>query len=130
MKCGGKKIFASGTEFYDDSDVLGAADFRLNTTHQWVVSNVGSHPSNPNSSHYIVTTNAEILGTSEPELYKTARVSPSSLRYYAVGLVNGKYTVNLHFAEIVISDNSSSWKGLGKRLFDIYIQVPLSSPSL
>ncbi|XP_020089700.1 probable LRR receptor-like serine/threonine-protein kinase At1g56140 isoform X1 [Ananas comosus] len=122
VKCGGKKIFASGTEFYEDSDVLGAADFRLNTTHQWVVSNVGSHPSNPNSSHYIVTTNAEILGTSEPELYKTARVSPSSLRYYAVGLVNGKYTVNLHFAEIVISDNSSSWKGLGKRLFDIYIQ--------
>nr|POF05791.1 putative lrr receptor-like serine/threonine-protein kinase [Quercus suber] len=35
--------------------------------------------------------------------------------------MNGKYNVELHFAEITM-DDSQSWKGLGRRLFDIYIQ--------
>ncbi|CAI0416649.1 unnamed protein product [Linum tenue] len=34
---------------------------------------------------------------------------------------NGKYTVELHFAEIEMGD-PYSWRGLGRRLFDVYIQ--------
>jgi hypothetical protein len=75
---------------------------------------VGSDPFNK-SSGIVNTTN--ILETNMAELYKTARTSTSSLWYYVVGLANGKYTVQLFFAEIVITDGS------GRRLFDIDIQV-------
>jgi hypothetical protein len=49
-------------------------------------------------------------------------MSPSSLRYFGVGLVNGDYVVTLQFAEIVFVD-TQTWDSLGKRVFDIYIQV-------
>ena len=56
------------------------------------------------------------------ELYKSARISPISLTYYAYCMSNGNYTVSLHFAEIEFSDDKT-YKSLGRRLFDIYIQV-------
>ena len=56
------------------------------------------------------------------ELFHTARLSASSLRYYGLGLQNGNYTVTLQFAETAFVDNKT-WKSLGKRVFDIYIQV-------
>lgn len=123
VNCGGpKQASASGIDFYDDSQILGAASLYPSTEYRWVVSNIGSYLSNPNGPTYIETTDSQILGTLESELYKTARISPSSLRYYGLGLRNGVYNVELHFAEIVM-DDSKSWKGLGRRIFDIYIQV-------
>jgi hypothetical protein len=56
------------------------------------------------------------------ELYMNARLSPISLTYYLRCLENGKYTVRLHFAEIVIRGNRSFYS-LGRRVFDVYIQV-------
>jgi hypothetical protein len=56
------------------------------------------------------------------ELYMNARLSPISLTYYLWCLANGKYTVRLHFAEIVIRGNRS-FSSLGRRIFDVYIQV-------
>lgn len=67
-------------------------------------------------------TDSQITNTLDSELYKTARIAPSSLRYYGLGLDSGKYEVKLHFAEIQM-DDSHSWKGLGRRVFDVYIQV-------
>ena len=124
IKCGGKELVSSsGIDFSDDSEALGPASFYMGTKKQWAVSNTGFFLSNPSGPHYIETTGSQILGTLDSEIYKTARISPSSLRYYVLGLDNGKYTVDLHFAEIVMDDDSLSWKGLGRRLFDIYIQV-------
>jgi hypothetical protein len=57
-----------------------------------------------------------------PELYMKARISPLSLTYYAFCLENGNYTVNLHFAEIEFT-NDTTYYSLGRRIFDIYIQV-------
>lgn len=57
-------------------------------------------------------------------LYRTARVSPSSLTYYGLCLGNGNYTLHLHFAEIIFTDDKTLYS-LGKRLFDIYVQVCL-----
>ncbi|KAK1316854.1 putative LRR receptor-like serine/threonine-protein kinase [Acorus calamus] len=123
VNCGGtEQTSSSGIDYYDDSENLEAASFYISSQQKWSISNTGIYISNPNGSRYIATTDSQILGTLESELYKTARVSPSSLRYYAVGLKNGKYAVELHFAEIVMSDSRSSWKGLGKRLFNVYIQ--------
>ena len=56
------------------------------------------------------------------ELYTIARISPISLTYYGYFLGNGNYTVNLHFAEIMFTDDNTS-SSLGRRLFDVYIQV-------
>nr|XP_028958942.1 probable LRR receptor-like serine/threonine-protein kinase At1g07650 [Malus domestica] len=58
------------------------------------------------------------------ELYKTARLSPLSLTYYARCLAYGNYTVKLHFAEIVLRDNRSYY-GVGRRIFNVYIQEKL-----
>ncbi|XP_058112420.1 probable LRR receptor-like serine/threonine-protein kinase At1g56130 isoform X1 [Magnolia sinica] len=122
VNCGGtEQTSASGIDFYDDSEILGPSSLYTSSQHQWAVSNTGFYISNPNGPQYIAMTDSQILGTLESELYKTARISPSSLRYYGLGLKNGKYIVELHFAEIVM-DDSESWKGLGRRIFDVYIQ--------
>jgi hypothetical protein len=54
--------------------------------------------------------------------YQTARLAPQSLKYYALCLPNGKYKVQLHFAEIMYS-NDQTYRSLGRRIFDISIQV-------
>ncbi|KAG2609677.1 probable LRR receptor-like serine/threonine-protein kinase At1g56130 isoform X1 [Panicum virgatum] len=114
INCGGKETSYSDrmpTVFSEDSTDLGGAGFHVNTTSHWVVSHVGSDPFS--KSPGIVQ---DILDTDMLELYKTARTSTGALRYYVVGLANGKYTVQLFFAEIVIVD------GPGRRVFDIDIQ--------
>ncbi|GLT54427.1 hypothetical protein SLA2020_276260 [Shorea laevis] len=59
--------------------------------------------------------------TLDSELFQTARLSASSLRYYGLGLENGNYTVSLQFVETAFPD-TSTWQSLGRRVFDIYIQ--------
>jgi hypothetical protein len=56
------------------------------------------------------------------ELFQTARMSPSSLRYYGIGLENGNYTIELQFGEFAYPD-SPTWQSTGRRVFDIYLQV-------
>ena len=58
----------------------------------------------------------------DSQLYTNARLAPVSLTYYGRCLANGNYTVTLHFAEIIFRDNRS-YESLGKRAFDIYVQV-------
>ncbi|KAL5716581.1 hypothetical protein ACHQM5_018251 [Ranunculus cassubicifolius] len=58
------------------------------------------------------------------ELYTTARLTPLSLTYYGFCLINGNYTVNLHFAEIMFT-NDNTYRSLGRRIFDVYIQGKL-----
>ncbi|XP_041022740.1 probable LRR receptor-like serine/threonine-protein kinase At1g56140 [Juglans microcarpa x Juglans regia] len=123
IKCGGtEQISSTGIKYDDDSENLGAASMYTSSNDQWVVSNTGFFISNPSGPQYIAKTDSQITETLDSELYKTARISPSSLRYYGLGLKNGKYIVELHFAEITMDDDTQSWKGLGRRLFDIYIQ--------
>ncbi|KAI3729334.1 hypothetical protein L6452_17990 [Arctium lappa] len=65
----------------------------------------------------------EVLG--QPNVYslfQTARLSAGSLRYYGLGLENGNYTVSLQFAELQI-ENGPTWRSLGRRVFDIYLQI-------
>jgi Malectin domain len=51
-------------------------------------------------------------------------MSASSLRYYGFGLENGNYTVKLQFAETGFPNPLPyKWESLGRRIFDIYIQV-------
>lgn len=76
------------------------------------------------SDNYIRTNTSTLSKVSavDWELYRTARVSPLSLTYYGLCLGNGNYTIRLHFVEIIFK-NDSTFNSLGKRIFDIYIQV-------
>lgn len=117
VNCGGKELSLSGIDFFSDTTPLGMADFYISSNHRWAVSSSQSFISKSNGSNFIVNTDEPM-----PKLYQTARISTRSLRYYVVGLQNGTYKVELFFAEIVM-DDTPSWTGLGRRIFNIYIQV-------
>ncbi|KAK4594660.1 hypothetical protein RGQ29_018378 [Quercus rubra] len=121
IKCGGPPITSSNGIMYErDNETLGPATYYVVDTNRWAVSNVG-YFSGTNSPLYTSSSSSQFTNTLDSELFQTARLSASSLRYYGLGLENGNYTVSLQFAEIAFV-NSDSWKSLGRRIFDIYIQ--------
>ncbi|CAH8342648.1 unnamed protein product [Eruca vesicaria subsp. sativa] len=114
INCGGPQMRSFRGEVFEKEDEdLGTASFVVSDVQRWAVSSVGFYAEASN--------NVWIINTLNAELYKSARHSSSSLRYYGLGLENGGYTVTLQFAEIVITD-PYSWKGLGTRRFDIFVQ--------
>ncbi|KAJ8751922.1 hypothetical protein K2173_000668 [Erythroxylum novogranatense] len=120
IKCGGPQITSStGTAYEMDNETLGAATYHVTDTNRWAVSNVG-YFTGSNNPQYTASSSSQFTSL-DSELFQTARVSASSLRYYGLGLENGNYTVTLQFAEIVIEDGNT-WKSLGKRVFDVYVQ--------
>ena len=104
-----------------DNETLGPATYYVIDTDRWAVSNVGRF-SESRSPQYKSSSLSQFTNTLDSELFQTARLSASSLRYYGLGLEKGNYTVSLQFAETAIQ-NGNSWKSLGRRVFDIYIQV-------
>ncbi|CAH2066548.1 unnamed protein product [Thlaspi arvense] len=121
INCGGPdKISASGALFEKDDEDLGPASFVVNVARRWAASSIGLFAGSSNNI-YIVNSLAQFTNTSDSELFQSARLSASSLRYYGLGLENGVYIVKLQFAEIQI-EGSNSWKALGRRRFDIYVQ--------
>ncbi|WRX26041.1 Serine-threonine/tyrosine-protein kinase, partial [Theobroma cacao] len=122
IKCGGPQMTADGILFEAENSTLGAATFNVTSTQKWAVSNVGLYEDRENPL-YVQNTFAQVKSTNTPAIYQTSRISPVSLRYYGLGLENGPYTVNLFFAETAYPERSTqSWKSLGRRVFDIYIQ--------
>ncbi|XP_057799950.1 probable LRR receptor-like serine/threonine-protein kinase At1g56140 [Salvia miltiorrhiza] len=119
---GPEQADAKGVVYDDDSEKLGAASLYTSSNNKWAVSSSGVFISNRNGPIYVAQTDSQITNTLDSELYKTARIAPASLRYYGLGLENGVYRVELHFAEVVMDDDPASWMGLGRRLFDVYIQ--------
>ncbi|KAM4080598.1 hypothetical protein ACJW30_11G029800 [Castanea mollissima] len=121
IKCGGPQITSSNGIVYEwDNETLGPATYYVIDTDRWAVSNVGYFGSSPDAQ-YTRLSLSQFTDTLDSELFQTARLSASSLRYYGLGLENGNYTVSLQFAETAF-DNSNTWKSLGRRVFDIYIQ--------
>ena len=117
-------MLAEGIAYEAENTALyGASSFYVTPiTENWAVSNVGSFE----NDSFVQNTSAQVIATNTPELYQTSRMSPGSLRYYGLGLVNGLYNVSLFFAETGFDDQSSrTWKSRGRRVFDIYIQVTI-----
>ncbi|KAL2594565.1 hypothetical protein AAZV13_12G196600 [Glycine max] len=100
----------------------GPARFRR-TGSNWVFSNTG-HFFDSSRLDYYTWSNTTKLAMDNGELYMDARVSALSLTYYAFCMGNGSYTVSLHFAEIMFTDDQT-YSSLGRRVFDIYIQRKL-----
>lgn len=104
-----------------DADVEGgAAEYFIRDNSYWGFSSTGDFMDDNDYQNTRYTLHPSSANISE--LYATARVSPMSLTYFHYCLENGNYTVNLHFAEIVFT-NDKTYNSLGKRVFDIYVQV-------
>ena len=95
------------------------------TSQNWAFSSTGNFMDNNRDDDIYIQTNTSAISNVpalDAHLYTTARVSPLSLNYYGLCLYNGNYTVKLHFTEIVFT-NDNTFSSLGKRIFDVYIQV-------
>ena len=123
INSGGPQITSNSDNivYEKDDETLGPATHFVTSTNRWAVSNVGLFAGNNNAS-YTSSSLSQFTSTLDSELFQTARLSASSLRYYGLGLENGNYTVKLQFAETAF-ENSRTWKSVGRRVFDIYIQV-------
>ncbi|BAS88426.1 Os04g0291900 [Oryza sativa Japonica Group] len=114
---------SDNTIYEADPANLGAATYYVTGQTRWGVSSVG-HYFRATDAKNIIYSSQNFNNVVDSKLFETGRVSPSSLRYYGLGLENGNYTVLLRFAEIAFPD-SQTWLSLGRRVFDIYIQGKL-----
>ncbi|XP_006348929.1 probable LRR receptor-like serine/threonine-protein kinase At1g07650 [Solanum tuberosum] len=129
INCGGKEVtIKNGTKYTNyeaDLEPRGASMYY--SRHNWAFSSTGNFMDNDVESDVYINTNVSALQNvkaPELELYTTARISPLSLTYYGQCLMNGNYTVKLHFAEIIFT-NDTSFNSLGERIFDVYLQEKL-----
>ncbi|PUZ48905.1 hypothetical protein GQ55_7G283300 [Panicum hallii var. hallii] len=122
VDCGGSRTISGSDDsmYQADNANLGAASYYVAGAPTWGVSSVGLFTNAPNGS-YIIYSSRQFDNTLDSALFQTARMSPSSLRYYGIGLENGNYNVTLQFAEVDFPD-IQSWTSRGRRVFDIYIQ--------
>ncbi|CAL5346238.1 unnamed protein product [Camellia sinensis] len=122
INCGGGQTKIGNTMYVADESQGGPTT--LQAAGNWGFSSTGHFwDVNANAAYY-QTKNVSVLTMNEYQLYTSARLSPLSLTYYGRCLVNGNYTVTLHFAEIVFRDNRS-YQSLGRRIFNVYIQDEL-----
>lgn len=98
----------------------GTATYYYSSSDYWGFSSTGDFMDDFESQNIRYT--ISLPSSNLPELYSTARISPLSLTYFHNCMENGNYTVNLHFSEIKFT-NDNTYTSLGKRIFDIYVQV-------
>ncbi|XVE63320.1 hypothetical protein DITRI_Ditri07aG0010600 [Diplodiscus trichospermus] len=124
INCGGRVVTIGGnTTYEDDTDGAGPSRF-FQSRSNWAFSSTGHFLDDDRPTDTYTWINASRLYMNDSQLYTNARLSPISLTYYGFCLGNGNYTVNLHFAEIMFT-NDNTYSSLGRRMFDIYIQGKL-----
>ncbi|KAJ0775903.1 putative Malectin domain-containing protein [Helianthus annuus] len=112
INCGGEETFK-----YQD-DTLKKTSY-YNAAGKWAFSSTGNFLDGDHRTDIYVLSNTSNLQniSKDLKLYTKARTASISLTYYGLCLMNGNYTVRLHFAEIIFTDDSP-----GKRVFDVYVQ--------
>ncbi|CAL0326493.1 unnamed protein product [Lupinus luteus] len=126
INCGGRKTTIGGITYEEDTDLAVPAVYKQSRGN-WAYSNSGHFLDNSTAStrgYFLpyISQNETRLYMTDTELYRNARISPNSLTYYGFCLENGDYSVKLHFAEIMFTDDNT-FRSLGRRVFDVYIQV-------
>ncbi|KAH7512736.1 hypothetical protein FEM48_Zijuj12G0122100 [Ziziphus jujuba var. spinosa] len=116
---GGGEVKFDGNEYEDDIS-SGSKSHFVSVSEKWAYSSTGVFFGNNDEAEYIAT-NKFSLNVTGPEYYQTARLSAISLKYYGLCLRKGSYKVQLHFAEIMFTDNET-YSSVGKRIFDVSIQ--------
>ncbi|XP_025610853.1 probable LRR receptor-like serine/threonine-protein kinase At1g07650 isoform X3 [Arachis hypogaea] len=123
INCGGDSNVQKGRIIYE-SDSYKGVPFKKSRAESsnWAISTTGvDFMDNVHQYDLIQENETKLDIVDDADLYTKARGSPISLTYYGFCLANGNYTVNLHFAEIVFI-NGTTYKSLGRRIFDVYIQ--------
>ncbi|KAJ9153330.1 hypothetical protein P3X46_026778 [Hevea brasiliensis] len=116
INCGGPNLTVDGNEYDGD---LSMTNFAKDPKGKWAYTCSGdfwSTTSNSSDYHKNMT-----CGVSENSLYRTGRLCPVALSYYAFCLQDDLYNVTLHFAETVYT-KEEDYSIMGKRVFDVYIQ--------
>ncbi|XP_028095337.1 probable LRR receptor-like serine/threonine-protein kinase RFK1 [Camellia sinensis] len=116
MKENDKKVLYEGDAQVDG----GAAKYFNSINSYWGFSSTGDFMDDNDYQNARFT--EVVPSTNISELYSTAHISPLSLTYFRHCLENGNYTVSLHFAETLFT-NDNTYSSLGKQIFDIYIQL-------
>ncbi|KAI9083596.1 hypothetical protein K1719_034538 [Acacia pycnantha] len=116
INCGGPKMKYEGNEYETDLNQDGTSFF--DQKDKWAYSSTGTYMYN-DKADFIARLATSNLNDSE--YYKTARLSPLSLKYYGLCMMKGNYKVKLHFSEIMFSDDQT-FSSLGRRIFDVSIQ--------
>ncbi|WVZ00672.1 hypothetical protein V8G54_026741 [Vigna mungo] len=125
INCGGNDVITIGDTTYDRDLTVQSEDAAISYSSYWAISNTGilldANSEKEAHSYEVQNISRLYMSDAEAKLYTTARMSPLSLTYYGFCLANGNYTVRLHFAEIMFTDDNT-YRSLGRRLFDVYIQ--------
>ncbi|XP_048321270.2 probable LRR receptor-like serine/threonine-protein kinase At1g53440 [Ziziphus jujuba] len=118
VNCGGRNMELDGNEYAEDISSGGKSNF-FSVSEKWAYSSTGVFLGNDRAEY--IASNKFSLNVTGPEYYQTARLSPISLKYYGLCMLKGSYKVQLHFAEIMFTDNET-YSSVGKRIFDVSIQ--------
>ncbi|KAK3428067.1 hypothetical protein EUGRSUZ_F04179 [Eucalyptus grandis] len=122
INCGGTKMVFEGNEYEEDTSLKGPSkfsSFSSASSEKWAYSSTGLYMGNADAAY--IANNPLSMNMNGSRFYKTARLSPWSIRYYGLCMMKGSYKVRLHFAEIQYS-NEKTFSSLGRRIFDISIQ--------
>ncbi|KAG8386457.1 hypothetical protein BUALT_Bualt03G0150700 [Buddleja alternifolia] len=124
INCGGRQERVArprGTATYEeDTNSGGPSSFTTSRTN-WGFSSTGHFLDEDRPIDSFVWSNSSSISGPNSQLYMNARLSPISLTYYGFCMINGNYTVYLHFAEIMFTSDRT-YSSLGRRIFNIYIQ--------
>ncbi|CAL5074720.1 unnamed protein product [Urochloa decumbens] len=121
INCGDKEATINGIKYEADTTPKGASLLYVSPGSNWAFSSTGNFMDDNITDDNFIATSTSKLDMPNSELYNKARLSPLSLTYYGLCMFNGTYTVKLHFAEIVFT-NDSTYCSLGKRRFNVFIQ--------
>ncbi|VFQ64353.1 unnamed protein product [Cuscuta campestris] len=118
INCGGGSAVSFEGKTYEADSTQGGPSYLYTSSDRWGYSSSGVFIANDDVKYLATNT---LSYTFIHDIYKTARLAPTSLKYYGFCMRQGSYKVRLHFAEIMFSNNSS-YSSLGRRLFDVSIQ--------
>ncbi|CAD6225231.1 unnamed protein product [Miscanthus lutarioriparius] len=122
INCGDKEATINGVKYEADTTPKGASLLYISPGSNWAFSSTGNFMDDNITDDSYIATSTSKLDMPYSELYTKARLSPLSLTYYGLCMFSGSYTVKLHFAEIVFT-NDSTFCSLGKRRFNVFIQL-------
>lgn len=120
INCGGTEYTVDGITYEADMEQNGDSTYFISKNANWALSSTGWFM-DAARVNYIKFNQTKLL-FNDPTLYMAARTTSITMTYYGLCLQSGSYNVQLHFAEIMFTDDKT-FSSLGERVFDVYVQV-------
>ncbi|KAF3794526.1 putative receptor-like protein kinase [Nymphaea thermarum] len=119
INCGGTEHTVDGITNEADMQQNGDSTYFISKNANWALSSTGWFM-DAARVNYIKSNQTRLL-FNDPTLYMAARTTSITMTYYGLCLQSGSYNVQLHFAEIMFTDDKT-FSSLGERVFDVYVQ--------